>query len=138
MQYDDEFPTCKETYATLRIFSDTLSPTEITTALGVVPSQSFAKGDEIQPGRQRRFNGWLLTTEGSLTSRDTRRHIDSLLLKLRDSASGLAAVRSQGAEIDLCCFWASTGQGGPLLSPHQMKELVRLDIEVWWDVYFDR
>jgi len=39
--YEDEFPTCLETYSTLRIFSDDMAPSEITQFLAIEPSKTF-------------------------------------------------------------------------------------------------
>jgi hypothetical protein len=38
----------------------------------------------------------------------------------------------------LCVRWDSkSGEGGPTISPVQMKRLAELGIELWFDVYFD-
>jgi hypothetical protein len=138
MDYDDNYPTCVETYATLRIFSPSISPADVDATLGLKATKSFAKEEAMKSGAHRKFNGWFLTTKGVVMSRDTRRHIDSLLHQLRNSAAGLASLKAAGADIDISCFWASIGQGGPSLHPAQMRELARLDLPIWWDVYFSR
>ena len=34
------------------------------------------------------------------------------------------------------CYWLSeNGNGGPILSPKQLTELGKLNIEIWFDVY---
>lgn len=45
MQVDDDYPSCLETYATLRIFSEELSAAEIAVALGLSATESFSRGD---------------------------------------------------------------------------------------------
>jgi hypothetical protein len=137
--YDDNYSTCKETSATLRIFSDSIDPSAITSMIGTNPTESYAKGDKY--GKKlltRKCNGWLLDTRGLIESKDCRRHIDWILSKISECDDGLAKLKSTGAEIDISCYWVSSGQGGPTLSPLQMAELARLDIEIWWDIYFDQ
>jgi hypothetical protein len=136
-QYDDDFPTCEETHAVLRIFSNEIQPDAITTLLNIMPSESFAKGDtQGDKGVVRKFNSWFLSSEKIIISKDTRRHIDWLVSKIGDKLIELNELKSKNAEIDISCLWISCGQGGPVLSPPQMKELGRLNLDVWWDVYF--
>jgi Domain of unknown function (DUF4279) len=136
--YDDDFATCTRTYATLRLFSNDIEPTSITAVLNIPPSKTFIKG---QPHGQhdhiRKSNGWFLSSEREVNSKDTRRHIDWLLSRISDKSAQLAELRSKGVEVDISCLWESVGQGGPIISAPQMKELARLNIDVWWDVYFD-
>ena len=47
------------------------------------------------------------------------------------------SLRNAGCETDICCYWVSTGQGGPSLEVATMEELARLGLPIWWDVYFD-
>jgi hypothetical protein len=43
----------------------------------------------------------------------------------------------EGFKIDITSFWVSTsGNGGPTISPYQMRRLADLEIEIWWDIYF--
>lgn len=136
--YDDDFPTCRKTSSALRIFSDSVRPEFITAKLGISPTDSFSKGDHHGDGRfSRKFNGWLLSSENVINSKDTRRHVDWLISKLANRENELKELRAMGVELDISCFWLSTGQGGPIISPTQMKELSRLDLEIWWDIYFD-
>jgi hypothetical protein len=136
--YDDDYPTCQQTYAVLRIFSDSTSPREATALLGITPTDSFEKGEAVGTrGAKRRQNGWFLSTEAQVQSRDSRRHLDWLVAAICDREEALSRLRSAGAEIDVSCYWVSLGQGGPVIGPEQMKQLSRLGLEVWWDVYFD-
>ncbi|WP_314972198.1 DUF4279 domain-containing protein [Comamonas testosteroni] len=138
MQFDDDYPSCLETYATLRIFSEKLSAAEIAVALGLSATESFSRGDFFgSKGRIRRHSGWLLSTQGLVTSRDGRRHLAWLLDRLRNKAEGLESLRKSGADLDISCYYLSVGQGGPIMSSEQMLELGQLGLDVWWDVYFD-
>lgn len=136
--YDDDYPTCQQTYAVLRIFSDLTSPQETSALLGISPTDSFAKGDSVgSRGIKRKQNGWFLSTETQVQSRDSRRHLDWLVAALGDREEALNGLRLTGAEIDISCYWVSVGQGGPVIGSEQMQQLSRLGIDVWWDIYFD-
>jgi hypothetical protein len=39
--------------------------------------------------------------------------------------------------MDVMAYWVSkSGQGGPVITSHQMERLARFGVECWWDVYF--
>ena len=136
--YDDQYSTCKSTFATLRIFSDTVSPAEVTARLQLDPTDFFKKGDAMGlPGRSRKRNGWFLSSESFIKSRDTRRHIDWILASISKKNDAISSLRAGGLDIDISCIWISSGQGGPVISPPQMSLLSALNIEIWWDIYFD-
>ena len=136
-QYDDAYPTCLRTCATLRIFSEHLNPDKITGCIGVSATSSFRKGDPHNLGKLRRKNhGWFFTTEGLSDSRDSRRHLDLILDRLAGRENAIRELREKGCDIDITCFYDSIGQGGPWLMPYQMRVLGLLDIEIWYDVYF--
>jgi Domain of unknown function (DUF4279) len=137
--YEDDYASCAETYATLRIFSDDLTPEAISAALGVDPTDSFRKGEPFSPRvqRPRPQHGWFLCTKGLVHSKDTRRHIDWLLDKVCPAALAFARVTKHGANSDVFSFWSSArGQGGPMLSVAQMQRLATLGLECIWDVYY--
>lgn len=134
--YDDDYPTCLQTYAMLRLFSNDVGPDEVTALLGVVPTDAFAKGALFGESRTRRFNAWFLSSEGAFDSRDSRRHIDWIISKIMGRSRELAGLQARGVDIDVSCYWVSAGQGGPVLSPRQMKDLVELNLNVAWDIYF--
>ena len=136
-EYGDAYPTCVETFSTLRIFSNELSPDDITKCLSVSPTRTFRKGESFSKGHlTRKTNGWFYTTEMQSKSRDTRRHIDLILEALGDRDDAVHELLTKGCEIDIMSYYVSIGQGGPWLMPQQMLRLGRLGIEVWWDIYF--
>lgn len=138
MQFDDDYPSCSETYATLRVFSENSTAAEIAAALGLSATESFSRGDPFgSKGRTRRHSGWMLSTKGSVTSRDGRRHLAWLLDRLRNRKERFESLREAGAELDISCYYLSVGQGGPIMSSEQMSELGKLGLDVWWDIYFD-
>jgi Domain of unknown function (DUF4279) len=130
--YDDEFMSCRETYSTLRIFSDAIPPSEISAALALQPTRSHLKGEPISPRvqRPRPEHGWLLSSEHHVRSRDTRRHIDWILSKLELRADAFENLVLTGASADIFSYWVSArGQGGPILSPPQFARLARFRLE---------
>src|ERR1700743_2456575 len=132
-EYVHDYPTCLETYSTLRIFSDTVSPTTIEKALKVAPTKSFKKGEPYNKNRLRRkTNGWLYETNKLTRSRDTRQHIDLIIDALEGKEKALKGLIKKGCQIDLVSYYVSSGQGGPALWPHQMLKLGNLGIEIWW------
>jgi hypothetical protein len=137
--YDDDFMSCRETYSTLRIFSDAIPPDEISAALLLKPTLSHLKGDAISPRvpRPRLEHGWLLSSERQVRSRDTRRHIDWILDQLEPCAGAFDQLLSRGASVDIFSYWVSAcGQGGPILSPPQFARLARFRVECVYDIYF--
>ena len=138
MTFDDEYPTCQETYVTLQIFlPETLKPDDVTTALCTLPTKSFKKGESFgSRGHVRRHSAWLLCSRGAVTSKDTRRHLAWLLERLSSRKDGIEFLRNSGAELNISCYYVSIGQGGPTMSAEQMIEFGRLGLDVWWDIYF--
>lgn len=137
-EYEDNYKSCHETFVTLRIYSDTLSPEEISTVLQLQPSDSTTKGEVvgINKKRTRKHNGWFLTSDGFVASKDCRRHIDYLVDKISPFKGELKELENKGCSIDISCFWSSeNGQGGPTLSPKQLKRLAELEIDLWFDIY---
>ncbi len=136
--YDDSYPTCVETYSTLRVFSDDLAGSEITRILQIQPTKVFQKGELHTHGQlQRKSNGWFYSTKSLSSSRDTRRHIDLILDRLDGKLDAVNALNQERCKVDIVSYWVSTGQGGPFLTSEQMLKLGTLGISVWWDIYFE-
>ena len=134
-EYNDDYPTCSSTYATLRVYFGAISPDEISSRLNLEPSRTqFA---EVRgPGIMDVPAGWFLTSEGAVDSNDVRRHLDWLLHQIADKSSVFDSLRSAGVSIDVFCYWLSaSGHGGPTLSPTQMSVLASLGLDVGFDVY---
>jgi len=139
MVYDDGYPTCAETYATLRIYPGDLDPSSVTERLAIEPSTWQRRGESqriMGVPKVATINGWFLSSEGRIVSRDSRRHLDWLLDQIAAKAPSLRSLRDEGSRIDICCKWLSaSGHGGPTLSPTQMRRLAELDLELWFDIY---
>jgi len=114
-EYDDDYPTCAETFSTLRIFADEVSAAEITDALGVAPTESFLKGEPHSKGLFRKAHGWFYSTKKLSSSKDTRRHIDLILESLDGKGNAIKALHQRGCKLDIMSYWVSYGQGGPAL-----------------------
>lgn len=137
-EYDDSFPTCVETFSTLRVFSDEMGPDEISELLQIHPTRAFRKGDTHNKGKlKRKSSGWFYCTRSLSSSRDSRRHIDLILKALGRKAYAVRKLHQRGCKIDIITYWLSVGQGGPWMMPQQMLKLGTLGIDVWWDIYFD-
>jgi hypothetical protein len=135
--YDDSYPTCIKTYATLRLFSAEIVPEEVTEILRIEPTRTFRKGDTHAKGKlQRKTNGWFYSTKKLSNSKDGRRHIDMILDALDGKFDAVNILQARGCEIHITNYWVSGGQGGPWLMPSQMLKLGALNIDIWWDIYF--
>lgn len=131
---------CERTVAILRIYSEEVTPAQVTELLGVAPTSSVTKGQPIPTNTPDEFrlgkvNGWFLSSESVIQSKDLRRHIDWLLDQLNGSAEGLKLLQQrQGVRMCVYCIWWSRyGGGGPNLWPKQMRRLAEFDLECCFD-----
>lgn len=137
---NDDYPTCAETYVTLRLYHDSADPALVTAALDLAPSETQCVGDSYE----RRgvalacpLSGWFLCSEGQVRSYDAATHLDWLLLLLHPRKDTLEALRAQGWRMDISCMWDShAGHGGPTLGPELLRRLAYLGIALWFDIYF--
>jgi hypothetical protein len=125
----------------LRVYCDPLDPDVISKRLKIRPTKIQRKGEvATYKGKnlKRRIllNGWFLETEGTIKSKDSRRHIDLILSKLEGKARTINQLVSEGIRIEIACFWRTKqGHGGPTLGPHQFKKLATLTVDFWYDFY---
>jgi hypothetical protein len=134
--YDDDYPTCKATYATLRIYRDELEPDIVSSRLGLTPSQSQTKGQVLGRNRFAPVGGWFLSSKNQVTSKDVRRHIAWILDKMAGREVQLLELQNEGYETDISCYWLSaSGHGGPELDPDLMQRLASLRLPIDFDVY---
>lgn len=138
--YDDEYPTCAVTYATLWIYPGEMDPSSVTERLGIEPTGWQRRGEATQEaGRRPRvapINGWFLRSRGHVESRDSRRHVDWLLERLEPKADAIRSLQEAGCEMDLACYWVTrSGHGGPTIPPAQMRRLAQLNLMLWFDFY---
>lgn len=134
--YRDDYPTCKETYATLRIYGDQLEPDELSRRLGLKPSESQTKGRPTEQQGLASVGGWFLSSKRQIESRDVQRHLGWILDQISDREPVLKELQAQGFEMDVFCFWVSAhGHGGPELSHEIMQRPSSLRLKIGFDVY---
>lgn len=137
MEYKDNYAACEIVYATVRIYPGDMSPGEVSNILRIGPTKVSLVGAKSK-GR-RSINGWFLSSEGKIYSRDSRRHIDYLLDEIEVAEQGILDLRELGGgNRYFLLLVSSAGNGGPIISPKQMARLVRINIEIWFDVCFCR
>lgn len=138
--YDDDYASCRKTFATLCLYHPVNDPSTVAEQLGLTPTRSFRQGD-VRNARSTvhptyPVSGWFFSTEESIKSRDLRRHLDYILGRLAHRGPQLSVLRTQGWTTAVNCFWSSIqGHGGPTVSPVQMAGLVALDLELSLDLY---
>lgn len=125
-----------ETFATLRIFSESMTPDDIEAELGVVADSAYIRDPNARARTKRETNYWSWCTRKRLDSRDNLLHIGTIIAKFSDCKDRLQSLRKKGCRTDLSCYMVTTGQGGPSLDLTTMKSLSELGLEVSWDVYF--
>jgi len=61
--------------------------------------------------------------------------VGAIIEVLRGKEVQLGRLRQLGCDIDIC-YWVSSGQRGPRLDIATLRALARLELAIWWDVYF--
>lgn len=135
--YDDDYPTCVKTFATLRFYHKEDSPEAVTEELGISPSKSQVKGMNFVNGRKvrRLISAWFLTTKSKVESKDARKHIDWILDQVRELECEIENLHREGWRADLNVYWVSIGHGGPMLDPEQMRDLAKLNLRCGFALY---
>jgi hypothetical protein len=138
-EYHDDDEDCDETRCSLLVYTGKTSPDEVTRRLGIEPSELGIAGQVVvnSLGRTRttKLNYWFLDSEGNVTSKDLRRHLDWLLGILTPVGPALAELQATpGVTMTVrCVWWSRAGRGGPALSPEQMAALAALNLECGFD-----
>ena len=137
---NDDYPTCHETYVTLRVYHDTADPDDVSSALGLTPTSTQRVGGQRESRgvvRTYRLSGWFYRSKGVVESYDSEKHLNWLCDHLEPQTQQLRALREAGWRMDIACLWDSQpGHGGPTLSPALLRRLAALEVELWFDVYF--
>jgi hypothetical protein len=135
-----DYPTCHCTYATLRIYHESARPAVVSRSLGIRPSSVQMKGQPWKrygTSRVYPISGWFLTSKSQLESYDSTKHILWLLTKVEKKKTRLERLKATGWWMDISVYWDSAwGHGGPTLSPNLLTVLAKLNIEIWFDIYF--
>ncbi|MDR2674478.1 MAG: DUF4279 domain-containing protein [Opitutaceae bacterium] len=78
----DDYPTCAETYVTLRLYHREQSAGHVTAALNIEPCKTQKIGDTYEASnviRTKKLNGWFLCTDKFVASFDVEKHLSYLL-----------------------------------------------------------
>ncbi len=129
---------CLETFATLRVFTESLDSEAVEKILGIAATRTRARDERSAMHGQRESHFWSWSTEGLVESLDGLDHIQAITTTFANKRAQLDDLRARGCEIDICCYWVSSGQGGPNLDAAALEALNRLGLEIWWDVYFGK
>ena len=128
--------SCLETFSTLRIFSEILSPEEITLILGLNGTKTRRKDPSSKYKHKQTDNMWQWSTKNMISSLDTEVHLNLIAEHFYEKDSELEAL-GQKCQIDVISYFVTNGQGGPSVSSALMKKLSSLGLDIWWDVYLD-
>jgi len=130
--------TCETTYVTLVLLSEGPDPSTVSGALHVEPTDQWRRGDQ-RHGVPARRNGWLLSSQDAVESRDVRGHMTWVLDQVPDDPTAFDEFRRGGWTTTVSCYWLSaSGHGGPMLDPAQTRKLAALELPILFDVYFTR
>jgi len=127
---------CLETFSTLRIFSTSVEPDEITRRLGIEPAEALPKDPDSPHKPRQEGHFWCWRTEGLIESSDSEEHLLTILAVFESAAEALEQLRELGCRTDINSFWVGNGQGGPTLQLKTMEKLCELGLPVSWDNYF--
>ncbi|MEE9491962.1 MAG: DUF4279 domain-containing protein [Gammaproteobacteria bacterium] len=125
-----------ETFATLRIFSASICPEVITDRLGLESNTGYIRDPDARRRSKRETNYWGWCTKDELESTDNLVHIKAIIKRFKQKAVLLKELRSEECQMDICCYFVTSGQGGPYMDLSAMNALYKLGLEIWWDVYF--
>jgi hypothetical protein len=134
--YNDNYPNCERTLASIHIYSGTIHPSEVTKLLEITPTHSTEVGGRLKSERtgQTRVakkNAWFLSSEGIIQSKDLRRHLDWILDQIYPKHVALRKLQdTEGVQMRISCtWWSAVGDGGPVLWPSQMAKMAELNLE---------
>lgn len=137
--YDDEFATCTKTYATLAIHKPDLDADVVRQTLGWAQASRDSASESHQlSSRAAEAAGdrLFLSSEGSVSSRDLRRHVDWLLAHIARGPDAIRQLRDSGYELYVSAYWMSAfGHGGPILSAELMRALGAFGLDLDFDIY---
>jgi hypothetical protein len=105
--YDDNYPTCEATYATLRIYHDELEPDVVSSLLVLTPSESQKRGQALGRNRVAPLSGWFLSSESQVTSKDVSRHVAWILDQMEGREDQFLKLQDEGYKTDIFCYWLS-------------------------------
>ena len=126
--------------ASFRITAEELDPFEISEILGIEPSTSYKKGEQITSTTKkgkllmmgfRRFGFWSINSEEK-ENKSLEQHIKNLLILLEPLKDELTELLNKGYEMDFFCGIFSDGcpQSGFDIEPDVLLKLGQLNIKL--------
>ena len=122
------------------VYHDELDPWQVSTRLGLEPTQAFKRGEPIVC-KDRRYSdhptgGWVLSSRDLVPSQDLEAHITWILDQVERASEAIHALQAEGTDIALILVLSGkdTG-GGPTLQPGTLARIAKLEIPVDFDVY---
>jgi len=122
---------CLATHIVLRMRSTDLLPSQVTVALGIEPTNSFAKGDPFRSGSRtdlRQWGVWQFSSLDAVNSTSVERHAQHILKHLEPLQKRLVPFLSdQDCYVDMYVWWESTDdRGGFTVSSSTIRRLSKL------------
>jgi hypothetical protein len=127
----------KWTTASLCIYSETISPEEITARMGVPASRSHQKGQPVSsrtPSVLRRESNWILVSPLEDTQ-DLASHLRWLADIIEPRIEVLRALLPKCKIKLFCGFSSDSGQGGTVLDSALLARLGKLPMDLTLDLY---
>jgi hypothetical protein len=115
-----------------------LTPDEVSGVLGISATRSRPINPDSKYRHEREGHYWGWSSNSHVQSVDGIDHVRSVVSLLQGKEKQLEQLRQSGCTTDVCCYWFSSGQGGPFLDSAALADLARLGLEIWWDVYFGK
>ncbi len=124
--------------ASLRVFSNALTPEELAEVLAIQPDKSYRIGDRIsrRPSSMAvRETNALFVESGLPNDRDLDEHLTALLDRIEGASENLRSLAGRAKMDVFCGFSSGNGLGGFLLSPSLLTRLATLGLDVDFDLY---
>ncbi len=127
-----------EIKATLRVFSEDYSLSELSKLLGK-PSKGFSNGDKFSSGKKTRdISFWSFETTHVDPRESLDNHLSEIIQYVEGRTEAFSKLKKSNCKIDITCMLDSdNGQGGARLSINSMKCLSELGLDLSFDVYAD-
>jgi hypothetical protein len=133
----------KECRITFAIYPDNIHPDEITSRLGITPTERNILGEQRinSIGQIRIINvaGWFLSSDNIVQSRDMRDHLDWILGKVSPTKEAIILLQSM-PQVQMrirCVSCARKYHNAQTLSVKHAQILADLNLEFDFDYYFN-
>lgn len=128
------------TSVTLIITGTNFNPDEITSAIGLVPNQSWKQGDKrtSKSGSVHVYSnsGWKIFQDPLLNDKTLEAQLDSWLALLSQKQDTLVHFRRSGLNLELNCYVSGEGGVSFVLNPSLIENLNRLNLTLSFDCFW--